>query len=321
MAQTQQQPGAGSTHDAAGPQQLLRQVFLSHTGQDEGAKNFAVSVLAPALQAAGLTVFTDCGDLQPGSSWPDLLVEAACRSAVTVVVLSKAYTERFWCMLELDLALNGHLQHPRQQTPMVIPVFYDEPRSLGSVQGLQQHWAARLPPAAPAATVLAGTPQHQRQQQSAQQAQHQEQKQPEMLPPDRQPWVDPKRWADNIAGMRERLQSIRLSAFAASKDAQWQLAQNVVAAAAPAVVVLAHVEGNLVGYEQQFGNLISQLAVGDPALRDVVGLWLHGLGKPCCACKLSLRIRQCPKLNSILARGAPTLLQHLSATIPRHGQP
>jgi hypothetical protein len=195
-------------------------------------------------------------------------------------VLSKAYTERFWCMLELDLALHGHPQHPRQQQPLVIPVFYDDPHSLMSVQGLQQHWAARLPPPAPAAAVLAGASQHQRQHQQQSVHQAQQQKQPGMVPPDRQPWVHPQRWADNIKDMRERLQSTRLSAFVVSKDAQWQLAQKVVAAAAQAVVVLAHVE-NLTGYEEQLGDLLSKLAVGDSALRDVVGLWLHGLGKLC----------------------------------------
>jgi len=238
--QQQQQQSATSDQDGA---PLLRQVFISHTGQDEGAKEFAACVLKPALEAAGMKVYMDFSDLSLGSAWPQLLVTAACLSAVTVVVLSKTYTERFWCMLELDLALHGHPEHPRQQQPLVIPVFYDDPKRLASVQDIQQRWAAAR------------------------------------VPPERQQWVQPQRWSANITDMRERLMNVRLSAFSMSNDAQWQVAQMVVAAAAPRVVVLAHVDDSVVGYQEQLGLLLSKLAVGDPKLGDVLGLWLHGLGE------------------------------------------
>jgi hypothetical protein len=277
MAQPQQQPGTGSTLGAANPPQLLRQVFLSYPGHDVGAKDFAESVLAQALQAAGLKVM-DFRDLPLKSAWPDFLVKAACCSAVTVAVLSEAYTKHFWCMLELDLALNGHTRHPRQQQPLVIPVFYDrrnDPSSMESVQELQQHW-----------------------------------EQPDMVPSDRQPWVLPGRWAANIADMCKRLQNHRLSAFSMSTDAEWQLAQKVVAAVAPAAMVPVHVGPNMFGYEEQLSYLISLLAVGDPALHDVIGLWLYGLGKLCWACSALLLLQhartvQCSKLNAILAKEVP----------------
>jgi hypothetical protein len=124
--------------------------------------------------------------------------------------------------------------------------------------------------------------QQQQRQGQKQQEEQQQQKaggQPKLLPPDRQFWVHPARWAANITDMRQRLQNVRLSAFSIFKDAQWQIAQKVVAAAAPAVVVLAHVEEGLVGYEQQLCLLLSKLSVGHPALGNTLGLWLHGLGE------------------------------------------
>ena len=54
---------------AAAKQPLKRQVFISHTGKDEGAKNFAASILKPALEAAGLAVYMDFSNLQLGNSF------------------------------------------------------------------------------------------------------------------------------------------------------------------------------------------------------------------------------------------------------------
>jgi hypothetical protein len=170
-----------------------------------------------------------------------------------VVVLSKKYTERPWCMRELDLVLHGDPQYPRQQQPLVIPVYYDDPKSLPPERALKENWEERQ-----------------------QQQQHQQQ-QGSTVPPDCQPCVHPGRWLANIKQMRED-QQIRLSSFT-TKDAQWQVAQKIVAAAAPHVVVLAYVPEYLVGYEKQLGLLLSKLATGDPSLGDMLGLWLHGLGE------------------------------------------
>ena len=44
---------------SAASKPLRKQVFISHTGQDEGAVNFAASLLKPAFEAAGLEVFME----------------------------------------------------------------------------------------------------------------------------------------------------------------------------------------------------------------------------------------------------------------------
>ena len=62
-------------------------MFISHTGSDEGAKVFAVSVLKQALDNTGMGTFLDIHDLPPGCKWPEELVAAAAHSAVFVAVL------------------------------------------------------------------------------------------------------------------------------------------------------------------------------------------------------------------------------------------
>jgi hypothetical protein len=84
-----------------------------------------------------------------------------------------------------------------------------------------------------------------------------------------------------------------------------RLAQQVVAAAAPAIVLPVQVDASMIGYEEQLSYLKSLLAVGDPALRDVVGLWLYGPGKLCLACSALLFLQhasnaQCSQFSSIL---------------------
>jgi hypothetical protein len=110
------------THPADAAKHLKRQVFISHTGQDEDAKTFAASILKPALEAAGLAVYMDFSSLQLGSSWREELVDAAANSMVVVVVLSRSFTNRFWCMLELDLALHAHHEGgDERKRPLVLP--------------------------------------------------------------------------------------------------------------------------------------------------------------------------------------------------------
>eukprot|EP00878_Enallax_costatus_P030997 GHUV01033823.1.p3 GENE.GHUV01033823.1~~GHUV01033823.1.p3 ORF type:complete len:124 (-),score=27.85 GHUV01033823.1:870-1241(-) len=96
MQAPRQDPPALASWSNEGP--LERQVFISHTGQDQGACNFAASILKPALKAAGLNVFMDFSNLEPGSEWPRELAVAAANSVVVVVVLSRQYTKRKWPM-------------------------------------------------------------------------------------------------------------------------------------------------------------------------------------------------------------------------------
>lgn len=132
---------------------LLRQVFFSHTGQDEAAKKFAQS-LVPAVLDGGYgeggfaTVFENFTDLSPIERlqwhWPKELLENAGNSMVMVVMLSVSFTQRFWCMLEVDLALNLHKGTSR---PIVIPVFYDSATVLQTdvlpPEGIKAFWSSQ----------------------------------------------------------------------------------------------------------------------------------------------------------------------------------
>jgi len=250
--------GAGSRHDTQedptslsalashGP--LTRQVFISHTGQDKDARDFAACILKPALEAAGLKVYMDFSNLHPGCNWPAELMNAAANSAVVVVVLSQRYTQRFWCMLELDLALNSHSskqQQQQQQGPLVVPVFYHAAGSIVQLRAIQKYWTAAKP---------------------------------KLEPAERQAWVDINRWTANIHSLKEQLQHQRLPAKGGSKDEALQLARRVVAAAVAAIPVQASINAIVVGTEQQEAKLVAQLTVPDPAR---LGLWLYGCGRCC----------------------------------------
>jgi len=68
----EESPAAGAD---SGP--LLPQVFISYAGVDVDARVFAISVLKPALEAAGLKVFLDVMSLRPGSKGAPLPQRAA----------------------------------------------------------------------------------------------------------------------------------------------------------------------------------------------------------------------------------------------------
>jgi len=243
MHNPQEEPTSLTAVASKGP--LTHQVFISHTGQDKDARDFAASILKPALEAAGLDVYMDFSNLQPGCNWPAELMNAAANSAVVVVVLSQQYTQRFWCMLELDLALNSHSskQQQQQQGPLVVPVFYHAADSIVQLTAIQEYWTAAKPLLEPA---------------------------------ERQAWVDVHRWPANIKSLKEQLQHQRLPAEGGSKDGPLHLARRVVAAAVAAIPVQASMNAIVVGTEQQEAELVAQLTV--PAR---LGLWLYGCGRCC----------------------------------------
>jgi hypothetical protein len=229
---------------------LKRQVFISHTGQDGGAKTFAASILRPALEAVGLDVCMDFTSQEPGGKWKEELVGAAANSVVVVVVLSKSFTKRFWCMLELDLVLNSH--HQQQQggqggssMPLVIPVFYDSPDDIEKDEDavtIQQHWEgdglAKLP--GPEWVLV----------------------------------VDVRRWTANITALKGELQNMRRKVGnEAEKDEELQLARRVVKAAVRHIPSLVDVGVEVVGFEEQEAALAAEL--GGP---ERLGLWLYGQG-------------------------------------------
>jgi hypothetical protein len=234
---------------------LERQVFISHTGRDGGAKTFAASILRPALEAAGLAVCMDFVSLEPGCKWPEELVGAAANSMVVVVVLSKSYSTRFWCMLELDLALNSHHQHQEggeagssHSQPLVIPVFYDSPDEVVDAASIRQHWSAG--------------------------SLEERLRRDEELGPEWVPVVDVSRWADNVVAMAGHWQNLRRNSNQeAEKDEELQLAKRVVKAAVMHIPSLVDVGVEVVGFEEQEAVLLADL--GGP---ERLGVWLYGQG-------------------------------------------
>jgi hypothetical protein len=231
---------------AAAKTPLKRQVFISHTGQDKDAKAFAASILKPALEAAGLAVYMDFKNLELGCDWPQQLVDAAANSMVVVVVLSRTYSNQFWCMLELDLALHAHPQQggkdQSDRRPLVIPVFYDSDNVVVDVNKIRQRWSCDLL----------------------------QELQKEDLGPEWVKTVNVDRWVDNIVAMKVNVQHLRNTPSSA-KDGEWQLAEGVVQVAAKHMPFLVEV-GEVVGFKEQEDELASKL-------QGRLGLWLYGQGE------------------------------------------
>lgn len=272
---------------------LQRQVFISHTGQDELGRIFAANVLKPALDAAGLTTYIDHKNLELGCDWPAELVKAAPTSAVFVVVLTQSYATRFWCLRELDLALHGHPDYPTGGAkPYIIPVYLQHPSSLQrlSTEQLQQKVQQRMD--------------RLRSQESAERQELQRLSAERML-------ANIDALEDNHQGVRRQRQDLlsqpsvpeqqqqqppstaggggdhrHVAAAAAAatsrgprvpaKDEELQMARNVVAAALKQLPLLADISHNLVGYDQQLAELTAQFVVDEPGM---LGLWLYGPGE------------------------------------------
>eukprot|EP00878_Enallax_costatus_P020728 GHUV01021920.1.p1 GENE.GHUV01021920.1~~GHUV01021920.1.p1 ORF type:complete len:632 (+),score=132.80 GHUV01021920.1:114-2009(+) len=115
---------------------LKRQVFISHTGQDKDACTFAASILKPMLEGAGLPVYMDFSNLQKGDEYPPQLLEAATCSEVVLVVLSRSFSRRFWCMVELEQALHG----TSGRRPVILPVIYHPTEDVDSKAAVMQYW-------------------------------------------------------------------------------------------------------------------------------------------------------------------------------------
>eukprot|EP00878_Enallax_costatus_P002299 GHUV01002474.1.p1 GENE.GHUV01002474.1~~GHUV01002474.1.p1 ORF type:complete len:341 (+),score=103.86 GHUV01002474.1:867-1889(+) len=203
-----QDPPALASWSNQGP--LERQVFVSHTGQDQGACNFAASILKPALEAAGLTVFMDFSNLEPG---------AAANSVVVVVVLSRQFTKRKWCMQELDLALHSRRLAGKKEQPLVIPVFYDSESDILKRVEIASYWQWRL-----LACNEVG--------------------------------VEPQRWTENIYAMKQERQFVACSIMKA-KDKEAAVAERVVAAALKAMLVQQPLSGRVFGREHEVEQLLT----------------------------------------------------------------
>jgi hypothetical protein len=241
---------------------LLRQAFISHSGQDKDARVFACSVLAPALQTANMPVYIDFQDLEPGGKWPVALMNAAANSQVVVAVLSRSCVRRFWCMLELDLAL--HWRKDCSMQPLVIPVFVEPPGQEMEAAAVQWFWEQAL---------LSPEQANQQQQQQQISAELQEQLgKLQQLPPERKLLIQPERWASNIENMRKLVQNLRLQNFS-GKDAEARLAAAVVQRVVSEMLVQAVLPEGLFGMEEQQEELLQELQIDGK-----LGLWLYAVG-------------------------------------------
>lgn len=188
-------------------------------------------------------MFMDFSDLEAGSAWREELITAAGNSAIVVAVLSRSYTERFWCMYELNLARRTCDKLGR--LPYIIPVFYDGVDEVVQPNVVMQRWGP-------------GGDLYQR------------------LERDRRRIVLAAAWADNISAMTGEVQAIRRRLLGQSpdKDEDRQLALKVVRACMRHLPPKA-VVGHVVGFEEQLLKLVSQiggLCVGR------LGVWIYGQG-------------------------------------------
>jgi hypothetical protein len=237
---------------------LIPQVFISHTGQDERARVFACSILEPALKAANVPVYIDYNNLEAGDIWPAELMNAAANSQVVVVVLSRSYVQRYWCMLELDLALHWRQRHGCT-APRLIPVFVDSPDAAMDGSTVLQFWEQ---------VVLPADPQQQEQQQQQQLAKLRQRPAKELSR------IRPAAWGSNVTAVRRgEFQNLRLE-NCKGKDAEAILCRQVVQCAVRHMPQLLAIPSGLYGVEEQQARLLSELY-------NRQGLWLHGLGERC----------------------------------------
>ena len=89
--------------------------FISHTGQDPAAGNFAAH-LHDKLEDQDMLHFYDGLSIEPGEEWKERIRSEVEKCAVFVAILSPTYFQRYWCMHELDLAFR-HGRH-------IFPVYY-----------------------------------------------------------------------------------------------------------------------------------------------------------------------------------------------------
>ena len=97
------------------PPEIRSPVFISHTGQDDTARNFAAH-LGDKMKDQDIEYFYDARCIPPSVQWEQVIREAVSDCSVFVAVLSPTYFKRYWCMHELDLALTNKRA--------ILPIYY-----------------------------------------------------------------------------------------------------------------------------------------------------------------------------------------------------
>ncbi|XP_056162253.1 disease resistance protein RUN1-like [Syzygium oleosum] len=94
-------------------------VFLSFRGPD--TRQGFTDCLYASLRNAGIIVFRDNNDLDPGEKIHDALVQSIKQSKISIPIISKDYASSKSCLMELAQMM----ECKRADTQLIIPIFYD----------------------------------------------------------------------------------------------------------------------------------------------------------------------------------------------------
>ncbi|MCO5550172.1 hypothetical protein L7F22_003654 [Adiantum nelumboides] len=117
-------------------------IFLSHSGKQK--PNFVKPLYQALLQANHRPFFAQVinESLPAGDEYPSRIFQACRDCKMGVVVLSKAYLQNLWLMLELQKVLLDPPNSSSSSTgKMIYPVFYDlNPGDLSNRDELKKFW-------------------------------------------------------------------------------------------------------------------------------------------------------------------------------------
>ena len=102
---------------------VAKQAYISYVHGDGTDMSYMFAgMLAECLENNGVPVFRDSEGLRYGNDWQYIRREAQ-NSSVVVLVISRRYVTRYWCMSELDWAVRAKLDGRKDIT--IIPVLLD----------------------------------------------------------------------------------------------------------------------------------------------------------------------------------------------------
>ncbi|KAF8036595.1 hypothetical protein BT93_C2350 [Corymbia citriodora subsp. variegata] len=95
------------------------EVFLSFRGPD--TRTGFADCLYTSLIHAGIIVFRDDNELEPGENIPDALVQSIKQSKISIPILSKDYASSKSCLMELAQMVECE----EADAQLIVPIFYD----------------------------------------------------------------------------------------------------------------------------------------------------------------------------------------------------
>ncbi|CAM9351083.1 unnamed protein product [Chrysoparadoxa australica] len=104
-----------------GPTSDCFDIFLSHAGPEKWG---VVHSLHTSLWDKGRRAFLDRENLEPGKNAPDIMVAAAERASIGVVMLSPSFVSRKWPLRELAIFMSRSHKQEGTQPVVLVPLFY-----------------------------------------------------------------------------------------------------------------------------------------------------------------------------------------------------